>query len=250
MWAHIVRDRLGIDDPQCARMRFHVQTAGSTLTSREPENNVIRVTLQALAAVLGGTQSLHTNGMDEALSLPSESSARTALRTQQIIAHESGLADVADALGGAPVIEELTAAIEERAAKILEEIENMGGPLRAVEDGYQQALIEEEAYRELKAVESGERIVVGVNRYESAQEEPTTASQRIDPRWEERRIERLAAFRAQRSDSVVSRARRALEESARSDDNILVHLIEGAKSGLTIGEMSSALAAAFGEYRE
>ena len=250
MWAHIVRDRLGIDDPQCARMRFHVQTAGSTLTPQEPENNVIRVTLQAVAAVLGGTQSLHTNGMDEALTLPSETSARTALRTQQIIAHESGLADVADPLGGAPAIERLTEAIEERAAQILEAIERRGGALQAVEDGYQQALIEEEAYREFRAVESGERIVVGVNRYQSAQEVAPSTARPLDHRWEKARLERLAAFRARRSDSAVSHARRALEEGARSDDNILVHLIECAKSGVTIGEMSTTLTAVFGEYRE
>ena len=255
MWAGLVRQRLGLEDPQCAKMRFHVQTAGSTLTSQEPENNVVRVALQAAAAVLGGTQSLHTNGMDEALGLPTRTSARTALRTQQIIAFESGLADVADPLGGATAIEALTTAVEESARRILEEIDRRGGALHAVEEGYQQARIEEEAYRYQRAVESRERIVVGVNlprgtSEASPEEAPREARQEIDPRREQRRLERLRSFKKQRSPAAVARTRAALGRGAQSDENILLPLIECAKAGVTIGEMSTTLAEVFGEYRE
>ena len=251
MWAHIVHRRFGIDAPGCAKMRFHVQTAGSTLTSREPENNIVRVTLQAVAAVLGGTQSLHTNGMDEALGLPNRTSARTALRTQQILAYESGLADVADPLGGAPAVERLTDAVEESAQQILEELDRRGGALRAVEEGYQQTIIEAEAYRYFKAVESKQRIIVGVNQFHSAEDEKAGVSrQEIDPRWERRRIDWLRDFKARRADTDLARGHAELHNAARSGDNILPPLIDCAKSGATVGEMSTALSDVFGEYRE
>ncbi len=250
LWAKIVRERFRIDDPACARMRFHTQTAGSTLTSVEPENNVVRVTIQALAAVLGGTQSLHTNGMDEALGLPSETSARTALRTQQIIAYESGLADVADPFGGAPAVEAITDALEEEAERIIREIDHLGGAVRAVEEGYQQALIEEEAYRHLRAVDSGERVVVGVNRFRSEGAASEVPIERVDPRLEHQRIERLTHFKEKRNAGESKAALTALVGAARAGENVLPPLIACAHAGGTIGEMSGALADVFGEHRE
>lgn len=251
MWAHIVRDRFAISDPQSARMRFHVQTAGSTLTSREPDNNIVRVTVQALAAILGGTQSLHTNSMDEALGLPTATAARTALRTQQVLAFESGVADVADPLGGAPAIEALTDQVEEAAQRLLAEIDRMGGALQAAAEGFQQRQIEEEAYRHQRAVESGELAVVGVNALNdpSGTDVPPPA-QKVNPNLERERIAKLKESKRHRSIADAEAAAERLEAAARADDNLLEPLVECATAGCTIGEMMSRLVNVFGEYRE
>jgi methylmalonyl-CoA mutase N-terminal domain/subunit len=251
LWASIVRERFGLEDPDCARMRFHVQTAGSTLTSEEPENNAVRVTVQALAAVLGGTQSLHTNGIDEALGLPGRISARTALRTQQILAFESGAGDVADPLGGAPAVEAITNAVEADARKIIERIDAMGGALRAVEEGAPQAAIEEEAYRHQRAVESGERIVIGVNAFGSdAEAGKGPAPHRIDPSLERERVEALRARKAARSEKDIQALREGLRRDVAAGRNVVESLIPCAEGKVTVGEMSEALARVFGEHVE
>ncbi len=251
LWATLVRDRFGLEDPDCARMRFHVQTAGSTLTFQEPENNAVRVTIQALAAVLGGAQSLHTNGVDEALGLPSKTSARTALRTQQIIAFESGAADIADPLGGAAAVEALTDAIEAGASKLIERIDALGGALAAVEEGYPQAAIEEEAYRHQREVESGDRVVVGVNFFRGEDgSEGKVAAQRVALALERERVEVLEAWKAARPRARISALRASLRTDARLDRNIVEGLVTCAEGGVTLGEMAEDLALVFGEHVE
>jgi methylmalonyl-CoA mutase N-terminal domain/subunit len=250
LWARTVRERFALEDPECARLRFHTQTAGSTLTLQEPENNAVRVTVQALAAVLGGTQSLHTNGVDEAIGLPSRLSARTALRTQQILAHESGAGDVADPLGGSPLIEDLTCRLEAEALKLIEEIERLGGAVAAAEAGFQQRLIEEEAYRFQRQVESGERPVVGVNCFgEEADTAGSIRGERLDPRLESERMAALAAFKARRDAARMAALRLELEAAARRGANLIEPLILAAEGGVTLGEMMATLAGLFGEYR-
>ena len=257
LWAKLVQERFGLQDPKLCRMRFHTQTAGSTLTSREPENNVVRVTVQAMAAILGGTQSLHTNSMDEALGLPSQITVRTALRTQQVLAHESGLADVADPFGGAPAVESLTDKIEEGARRILAEIELAGGTLAAVESGYQQSVIEDEAYRVQKRIESEAQVVVGVNRFAdetgATDESGTTGvagvePQRVDPELEHRRRQEVSRRKARRDDARVSASLDELRRTAQSDANIVDTLVACAEAGVTLGEMASTLAEIYGEY--
>ena len=251
LWAKLVRERLGLDDPSLARMRFHTQTAGSTLTANEPENNAVRVAIQALAAVLGGTQSLHTNSIDEALGLPSETNARTALRTQQILAHESGVTDTVDPLGGAPAVETLTNQIEEAAAALIAEIDARGGAIRAVESGYQKVLIQDEAYRHQRAVESGKRIVVGVNAFRSntaSGELPTP--QRVSPALEQERIRRVTAQKAARAAESLEPQKSLLEEALSSGGSLVEALVGCAEAGVTVGEMMSTLVARFGEYTE
>jgi methylmalonyl-CoA mutase N-terminal domain/subunit len=251
LWAGIVRERFGVTDPEAARLRFHAQTAGSTLTSQEPETNAVRVTVQALAAVLGGAQSLHTNGIDEALGLPSKVAARTALRTQQVLAHESGAGDVADPLGGAPAVEALTDEIEARVRELMARIEALGGALRAVEDGYPQAVIEEEAYRHQREVESGERVMVGVNRFrDPALETEAPRPQRLDPALERERVAALKARKRARDPAKVAALKADLARDIAADRNAVECLIPPAAGGLTIGEMAEALAAVFGEHRE
>ncbi|MCZ6794271.1 MAG: methylmalonyl-CoA mutase family protein [Planctomycetota bacterium] len=252
LWARIVRERFGVRDPAAARLRFHTQTAGSTLTFQEPENNAARVTLQALAAVLGGTQSLHTNAIDEALGLPTRRSARTALRTQQVIAHESGVADVADPLGGCPLVEELTDSLETAARGVIEEIDAHGGAVAAIEKGIPQTLIEEEAYQNQRRIESGEQVVVGVNRFreEAAGEESPLAVHKIDPELEATRRREIAAYKKGRDESRVAALRRELERTARGPDNTLVPLVACAEGGVTLGEMVETLAGVFGEHRD
>ena len=252
LWARIVRERFGVRDPAAARLRFHTQTAGSTLTFQEPENNAARVTLQALAAVLGGTQSLHTNAIDEALGLPTRRSARTALRTQQVIAHESGVADVADPLGGCPLVEELTDSLETAARGLIEEIDSHGGAVAAIEKGIPQTLIEEEAYRNQRRIESGEQVVVGVNRFreEAAGEESPLAVHKIDPELEATRRREIAAYKKGRDEARVAALRRELERTARGPDNTLVPLVACAEGGVTLGEMVETLAGVFGEHRD
>jgi methylmalonyl-CoA mutase N-terminal domain/subunit len=251
LWAQIVRERFGLVDPACGRMRFHVQTAGSTLTSQEPENNAVRVTIQALAAVLGGTQSLHTNGIDEALGLPSQASARTALRTQQVLAFESGIADVADPLGGAPAIEALTTAVEDEVRKILERIDAMGGTLRAVEEGFPQRAIEEEAYRQQQEIESGERKIVGVNCFrDESNGSIGAAAEGVDVALEPKRIETLQNFKAARPKARIASLCARLRTDAEANKNILPALIACGEGGVTIGEMTTTLAEIYGEYHE
>jgi methylmalonyl-CoA mutase, N-terminal domain len=249
LWARIMRDRFKARDPRSLMLRFHTQTAGSSLTAQQPEVNVVRTTIQALAAVLGGTQSLHTNSMDEALALPTESSARLALRTQQVIAYESGVVETADPLGGSYAIEHLTDEIEAGAVEYLKKIEAMGGMLRAIEIGYVQREIQEAAYRYQKAVEAQEQVVVGVNRFQ-LEDEPPVNVLRIDPALEEAQVERLRALRERRDTPVVSEALSKLREAAQTSENLLPRILECVESYATVGEISNALRDIWGEYRE
>ena len=249
LWATIMRDRFKARDPRSMMLRFHTQTAGSSLTAQQPEVNVVRTTIQALAAVLGGTQSLHTNSMDEALALPTESAARVALRTQQVIAHESGVVDTPDPLGGSYAIEQLTNEIEEHAIEYLKKIEAMGGMLRAIETGYVQREIQEAAYRYQKAVEAHEQVVVGVNRFQ-IDEEPPVNVLRIDPALEQGQIERVRALRERRDAQAVSSSLNKLKQAATTDENLLPRILDCVESYATIGEISNTLREIWGEYRE
>jgi methylmalonyl-CoA mutase N-terminal domain/subunit len=249
LWAGIMRERFNAADPRSLMLRFHTQTAGSSLTAQQPEVNIVRTTIQALAAVLGGTQSLHTNSMDEALALPTEGAARIALRTQQVIAHESGVADTADPLAGSYAIEQLTDEIEERVKEYLKKIETMGGMLRAIESGYVQREIQESAYRFQKAIEAEEHIVVGVNRFQLEQEPPVQVL-RIDPALEQAQIERVRALRARRDAKAVAAALSKLEEAAGTNENLLPRILECVEAYATVGEISNTLRRVWGEYRE
>jgi methylmalonyl-CoA mutase N-terminal domain/subunit len=230
-------------------LRFHAQTGGSTLTAQQPEVNVVRVALQAMAAVLGGTQSLHTNGQDEALSLPSEKSAAVALRTQQVIAYESGVTREPDPLGGSEYVERLTDQIEKGAREYIREIDARGGTLRAIESGFVQNEIQTSAYRYQKAVEEGRQIVVGVNKFQSEEAESPKPF-RVDPELERRQIERVRAVRAARSDADVAAARKKLEQAARGTENLLPRILECCRAQVTVGEISDTLRTVFGEHRE
>ncbi len=249
LWARTMRERFGARDPRSLMLRFHTQTAGSTLTAQQPEVNVVRTTIQALAAVLGGTQSLHTNAMDEALALPTERAARIALRTQQVIAHESGVADTVDPLAGSYAIEHLTNEIERRAARYLEKIDALGGMLRAIETGYVQREIQEAAYQYQRAVESGDAVVVGVNRFQ-IEEETTVPVMRVDPSIEAAQIERVRALRARRDAAATEAALAALEDTARGTENTLPRILTCVESYATVGEISYRLRRVWGEYRE
>ncbi|MBO9371237.1 MAG: methylmalonyl-CoA mutase family protein [Chloroflexi bacterium] len=250
LWARIMRERFGAKDPRSCMLRFHTQTAGCTLTAQQPELNVIRVTLQALAAVLGGTQSLHTNSLDEALWLPTEESVRIALRTQQIIAHESGVANTVDPLAGSYVVEYLTNEIEHQAQAYIEKIDAMGGVLVAIEQGYIQQEIADAAYRYQQAVEKGERIVVGVNAYQVEDEAPRLKRLVVDPAVEARQRERLAALRARRDSERVSAMLARVEAAARAPDEMLMPLfIAAVEAECTLGEICGVLRQVWGEYR-
>ncbi len=249
LWARIVRERFKAADPRSAMLRFHAQTAGCTLTAQQPDNNVVRVALQALAAVLGGAQSLHTNARDEALALPTEESARLALRTQQIIAYESGVADVADPLGGSYYVESLTSEIEKRALEYLDRIEAMGGALRAIETGYMQREIHQSAYQYQRRVESGEEAIVGVNVFATEEQNPIPLLH-IDPEVEREQVRRLAELRARRDGAAARRALDEVERCAASDRNLLPPIIEAVEAYATLGEISDALRRVFGEHRE
>jgi methylmalonyl-CoA mutase N-terminal domain/subunit len=244
-----MRDRFKARDPRSLMLRFHTQTAGSSLTAQQPEVNVVRTTIQALAAVLGGTQSLHTNSMDEALALPTESAARVALRTQQVIAYESGVVETADPLGGSYAIEHLTDEIEEAAVEYLKKIDTMGGMLRAIETGYVQREIQEAAYRYQKAVEAQEQVVVGVNRFQ-LEEEPPVNVLRIDPALEQAQVERLRALRERRETATVTAALTKLKQAATTDENLLPRILECVEAYATVGEISNTLREIWGEYRE
>jgi len=249
LWARIMRERFNARDPRSLMLRFHTQTAGSSLTAQQPEVNVVRTTIQALAAVLGGTQSLHTNSMDEALALPTEAAARVALRTQQVIAYESGVADTSDPLAGSYAIEELTSEVEQRAAEYLKKIDALGGMLRAIETGYVQREIQEAAYRYQRAIESREEIVVGVNRFQIEAEPPVTLL-RIDAALEQAQVERVRALRARRDAQATESALTKLEQAANTTENLLPHILECVESYATVGEISNRLRRVWGEYRE
>jgi methylmalonyl-CoA mutase N-terminal domain/subunit len=249
LWARIMRERFKARDPRSLMLRFHTQTAGSSLTAQQPEVNIARTTIQALAAVLGGTQSLHTNAMDEALALPTEQAARIALRTQQVIAHESGVADTADPLAGSYAIEELTSEIEQRALGYIERIDAMGGMLRAIETGYVQREIQEAAYRYQKAIESQDAVVVGVNRFQS-EEESLIPTLRVDPHIEQEQVERVRAVRARRNAAAADKALNKLEEAARGPQNLLPRILDCVEADVTVGEISGRLRQVWGEYRE
>ncbi|MFQ5840203.1 MAG: methylmalonyl-CoA mutase [Candidatus Methylomirabilales bacterium] len=249
LWASVMRERFQAQDPRAWMLRFHTQTAGVTLTAQQPENNAVRVALQALAAVLGGTQSLHTNSRDEALGLPTAMAAQLALRTQQIIAHESGVSDVVDPLGGAYVIEHLTDALEAEARRYLARIGELGGMLRAIEIGYVQREIQEAAYREQRAIEAGEQTVVGVNAYQSGESVQAPVF-RVDPEVEEGQCRALRALRMQRDAPRVARALRALEEAARGADNLFPPILEAVRAYATIGEICNVFRRVFGEHQQ
>jgi methylmalonyl-CoA mutase N-terminal domain/subunit len=247
LWASIMRDRFGALDPRSRTLRFHVQTAGSTLTAQQPEVNIIRTTIQALAAVLGGAQSLHTNSMDEALGLPTEHAARIALRTQQVIGYESGVADTADALAGSYAVEHLTNEIERLASDYIRRIDELGGMLRAIEIGYAQAEIERASYDYQCRVESGEQVVVGVNRF-TTDEPATVPLMRINEELESQQVERLRAVRARRDVETVRKALSGVEQAALSGENLMPHIIHAVESYATLGEISDRMRVVFGEY--
>ncbi len=248
LWARLMRDRMGAASPEAQKMRFHSQTAGSTLTAQQPENNLVRTALQALAAVLGGTQSLHTNAFDEALGLPTEHSAMLALRTQQLIAHETGVADTVDPLAGAYYVESLTDAVEEAALRIIEEIDAAGGAVAAIEAGLVQRMIADSAYREAQRIESGESVVVGVNRYlgDETQDIPTTE---IDPEVERSQVATLAAVRSRRDSAAVAAALDEVRRVAEGEGNLLYPMKMALQRQATLGEVSGVLADVFGRYR-
>ena len=247
LWAKIMRQRFGAENPRSWMLRFHTQTAGSTLTAQQPQNNVVRVALQALAAVLGGTQSLHTNSMDEALCLPTEQSVQVALRTQQIIAHESGAADSVDPLAGSYLVEHLTDEIEARASDYIEQIDGMGGALAAIEHGFIQSEIQDAAYRAQQAVEGEEQIVVGVNKYAS-DEELDLEHLSVDPAIEAAQRARLQTLRGERDGERVNALLSQLESAARGSDNLMPLLIEAVENEITLGEICAVLRDAWGEY--
>lgn len=249
MWAHIMRDRFSAQDPRSLMLRFHTQTAGSTLTAQQPDNNVVRTAYQALSAVLGGTQSLHTNSKDEALSLPTEDAARVALRTQQILAYETGVADVVDPLAGSYYIEYLTDQIEQRAWEYIHKIDDLGGSVHAIERGFMQAEIEQAAYNYQLALEKQEAIVVGVNRFMTEQEEPPTLL-RVDPAVGQRQSARLAALRERRDNALVQQKLQAIEEGAAGTTNLVPLIIDAVEAYATLGEISDAMRHVFGEQHE
>ena len=248
LYARIMKERFGAENEKSCRLRFHTQTAGSTLTAQQPENNIVRVTLQALAAVMGGTQSLHTNSMDEALWLPTEKSVRIALRTQQIIAHESGVADTVDPLGGSYVIESLTDQIETAARDYLEKIDAMGGALSAINHGFMQQEIQEAAYRAQRAIEKGEDIVVGVNDFQ-VEEKIELESLAVDPAVEENQRQQLSTLRKSRDNEIVNELLSQLKTAARGNDSLMPLFIACAENEVTLGEMCGILRDVWGEYR-
>jgi methylmalonyl-CoA mutase N-terminal domain/subunit len=249
LWARIMRDRFQATAPRAQMLRFHAQTAGSTLTAQQPDNNIVRVALQAMAAVLGGAQSLHTNSRDEALALPTEESVQIALRTQQIIAHETGVAKSVDPVSGAYAIEALTKAIEERAQAYLDQIDAMGGAVRAIELGFPQREIQQSAYQYQQEIEARSRIVVGMNAY-TLEGEPVPPLLRVDPDLERQQVARVQALRAQRNNAQVKTVLQRLEYAARGSENLVPLLIEAVECYATLGEIADTLRAVFGEHQE
>jgi methylmalonyl-CoA mutase N-terminal domain/subunit len=249
MWARVMREHFGAKNPKSWMLRFHTQTAGSSLTAQQPENNIVRTALQALSAVLGGTQSLHTNSFDEALALPTENSARIALRTQQIIAYESGVAQTVDPLAGSYFVESLTNEIEKRAWEYIDKIKAIGGMLEAIERGYVQQEIQNAAYDFQQSVESQQQIIVGVNRFRLDAESPVPIL-RIDEALEKKQVERTRAVRAKRDPGSWRDSLTRIEDAARSGDNLMPHIINAVENYATVGEISDALRKVFGEYKE
>ncbi|MEE2902193.1 MAG: methylmalonyl-CoA mutase family protein [Myxococcota bacterium] len=249
MWARIMTERFNAKSERSKLLRFHSQTAGSTLTAQQPDVNVVRVAIQAMASVLGGTQSLHTNSRDEALALPSEAAATLALRTQQVIAHETGVADIIDPLGGSYAIESLTDQLEAKANEYIRRIDEMGGMVTAIEDGFPQQEIENAAYEAQLAVERSESIVVGVNQFVQKDEQPPEDLLRVDPGLEVAQKERLAGLKKRRDNQAAAEACRALENAARTSDNLLPHIRNAVRVYASVGEMADALRSVFGEYR-
>jgi methylmalonyl-CoA mutase N-terminal domain/subunit len=249
MWARVMRERFRAQNPRSWMLRFHTQTAGSTLTAQQTEVNIVRTAIQALAAVLGGTQSLHTNGYDEALAIPTEEAARIALRTQQIIAYESGVAQTVDPFAGSYAIETLTDQIESRANQYLEKIDALGGMVRAIEQGFVQQEIQNAAYEVQKSIDKGDAVVVGVNRF-AIEEEKTVPIQRVDESLERRQVERVRALRARRNAAEWKAAIRKIQESAGSGENIMPAIISAVEKYCTLGEIANALRSIFGEHQE
>ncbi|MDQ2982366.1 MAG: methylmalonyl-CoA mutase family protein [Actinomycetota bacterium] len=247
LWARIMSERFGATNPKAQALRFHAQTGGSTLTAQQPENNIVRVAVQALAAVCGGAQSIHTNGFDEALALPTEHSARIALRTQQILAHEAGGTDTADPFGGAYFLETLTNELEERAWELIERVDELGGSVEAIEQGFVQGEIEDAAFRHQQEVEQGERVIVGVNKYAEAEPEQIELH-RLDPEAERRQLERTARVRAERNAVEAEAALARVREAAKGSENLLPVLREALRARCTIGEICNELRAEFGTY--
>ncbi len=249
MWHDIIEERFDPDDPKSKQLKFHTQTAGSMLTAQQIENNVVRVAYQALAAVLGGTQSLHTNGKDEALALPTEESVRTALRTQQILAHESGAADTIDPLAGSYYVESLTDQVEEEAYEILDEVEERGGMLDAVEQQWVQRQIQDTAFDRQREIEEKDRIIVGVNEFEIEDEEPEMDVEEVTQEDQQRQIDSLEQTRTERDDEAVDAALEALRDAAQSDQNLMPYIIDAVKTYATVGEICNVLRDEFGEYQ-
>jgi methylmalonyl-CoA mutase N-terminal domain/subunit len=250
LWARLIRERFGISHPRAQMLRFHTQTGGSTLTAQQPENNVVRVAVQALSAVLGGTQSLHTNSKDEALALPTEAAAVTALRTQQVLAHESGVADVVDPLAGSYVVEALTDRLEAGARDYLERIDDMGGAIRAIEQGFIQREIADAAYQAQQAIESGQQTVVGVNRYREEGDEASVPIHRLNEAAVAEQKARLAQLRADRDGAKVTAALAAISGTARGTDNLIPPILDAVESLATLGEISDAMRQVFGEHQD
>jgi methylmalonyl-CoA mutase N-terminal domain/subunit len=250
LWATLMKERFGVTNPKAQHLRFHVQTGGVTLTAQQPENNIVRVTVQALAAVLGGCQSLHTNSMDEALALPTQAAATLALRTQQVIAHETGVADMVDPLGGSFAVEAATDQIEAEVLRLLEGIESRGGALRAIERGDIQREIEESAYRFQRSLEVKDTIVVGVNQFALENETPRTDLLRVDPGLERDQVERLRALRSRRDAAAWTATMQSLERAARTDTNVMPSIIDAVLAWATVGEIATCLRGVFGEHRD
>ena len=248
MWARIMKERFGAQDERSMMMRFHAQTAGATLTAQQVDNNVIRVTLQALAAVLGGAQSLHTNSRDEALALPTESSVLLALRTQQLIAYESGVADTIDPMGGSYLIEDLTQQLEQKASEYLSKIDDLGGAVAAIERGYLQREIQNAAYLYQREIETKERIIVGVNQFTSGDEPPTDIL-KVNPELEEKQKRSVARVRAERDSAKAARALKQVETAAHDDSNLMPTIVDAVRSWCTLGEIADAMRQVFGEYQ-
>jgi methylmalonyl-CoA mutase N-terminal domain/subunit len=249
LWGRIMKERFSAKDPRSMMIRFHTQTAGCTLTAQQPLNNIVRVAFQALAAVLGGTQSLHTNSMDEALCLPSEQAVQIALRTQQLIAHETGVCDTVDPLGGAYYLEKLTEEIHERAAEYISRIDEMGGAASAIEKGFIQKEIQESAYRYQREIENGERVVVGVNRFQAEEEKPTNLL-RVDPSVRLSQIEKLKRVRAERDHDRVTKTLADLKSCAEGKGNLMIPILAAVKAYATLGEICDTLRLVFGEYQQ
>lgn len=248
LWARMMKERFGAKNPRSQTLRFHAQTAGNTLTAQQPDNNVVRVALQALAAVLGGCQSLHTNGRDEALALPTEASALLALRTQQIIAHESGVTDIIDPLGGSWALEQLTDELEGKAEEYIQKIDDMGGMVEAIARGYPQREIEDAAFQYQRAIEEKRSVIVGVNRFEGgAQAEQEL--HKLDPTLEQQQIEALQSFRKRRDNDQTLKALDALQKAARGEENLMPLIVESVRARATLGEIADRLREEFGEYR-